>query len=529
MKHLQLTRLIIFVSLVMLLIDVRSVTFGQESQLKSSENISVSQVLENVRRAVGYNRIRKLKRGFVIEEVRDAPDAQSGTMRMYGVAGEFREQPAGKDARPFGFDGRYGWSVDRTGFPTPMPQRLREKLLIPAWVRSGWWLDKDAPLVISLLPGDTTEQRVALSLRFRHGLVGAKLFVDRATWLPAQLIVEYERGPYTLELKDYKESLGFLFPQRTSVDYRGSTDSFKIKSIAEIPASESDAFKSPPRPNDTSFDNSLPAELKVAQGVPLSDSSEGHYYVRPLIDGREVGWFHFDSGSDSMQIDEKIADELKMPVLGRSQTRGADGKPQQVTIRQGKTFQLGRMTFTNPLFLASDLSDKNAPPGEKRAGFVGYPFFARAVVEVAGGGKRIAVYDPASYKLPKGKWQELSYIDLTPAFIFRFEGNREGLFQIDTGYSGTVTFYRDFINEQKLLEGRAVKEETALGAGGTYKSFVGHIEWFEIAGQRFKNPAAGFRTEGMSREGGAGVVGRDFLRDLTVVFNYPERRIAFLR
>ncbi|MGA9998396.1 MAG: retropepsin-like aspartic protease [Pyrinomonadaceae bacterium] len=529
MKLLRLTRYIIFTSFALLLIHARAETFAQESKSKSNENVSVAKVLENMRKAVGYNRIKNLKRGFVIEEVADVPDASGGTTRMYGSAGEFREQAGGKDARPFGFDGRYGWSIDRTGFPTPMPQRLREKLLIPAWVRSGWWLSVDAPLAISLLPDETTDARVALSLRFRHGLVGAKLFVDRATWLPAQLVVEYERGPYTLELKDYGESLGFRFPQRTTVNYRGSTDSFKIKSIAEIPASQSDAFKSPPRPDDTTFNNSLPAEVKVAQGVPFSDGSEGHYYVRPLIDGREVGWFNFDSGADMMQIDEKIADELKMPVLGKSQTRGADGKPMQVTIRQGKTFQLGRMIYKDPFFLASDLSDKNAPPGEKRAGFIGYPFFARAVVEVTGGGKRIAVYDPASYKLPKGKWQELSYIDLTPASIFRFEGNREGLFQIDTGYSGTVTFYRDFINEQKLLEGRAVKEETAIGAGGTYKSYVGTIEWFELAGQRFKNPTAGFRMEGMSREGGAGVVGRDFLRDFTIVFNYPERRIAFIR
>jgi len=42
-----------------------------------------------------------------------------------------------------------------------------------------------------------------------------------------------------------------------------------------------------------------------------------------------------------------------------------------VTIRQGKTFQLGTVTFKNPIYLAMDLSDRNVPPGEKRAGVVG--------------------------------------------------------------------------------------------------------------------------------------------------------------
>jgi hypothetical protein len=111
----------------------------------------------------------------------------------------------------------------------------------------------------------------------------------------------------------------------------------------------------------------------------------------------------------------------------------------------------------------------------------------------------------------------------------RFEGNREGLFQLDTGNTGTVTFYDKFIAEQKLIEGRAVKDETNIGAGGTYKELTGAIEWFELAGYRFKNPTVGFRVSGFSREGGAGVVGREFLSVFTVVFNYPERRIAFVR
>ncbi|MGH9948578.1 MAG: retropepsin-like aspartic protease, partial [Pyrinomonadaceae bacterium] len=434
-----------------------------------------------------------------------------------------------KNDRPYGFDGRFGWQLDRAGFPAPLPQRLREKLLIPAWVRDGWWLNKNAPFVFAVLPEETNENQVALSLKLERGLVGAKIFIDRKTWLPQTLIVEYERGPYTLDFIDYQETIGIRFPQRIKVNYRGSDSEFKVRSIAELKPTADNPFRTPALPNDTTFDNALPAELTIAQGVPFSDSSPGHFYVRPLIDGKDLGWFHFDSGSDTMQIDSKLADDLKMPVLGSSRTQGADGRVTEVTIRQGKTFQLGRMVYKDPIFVASDMSGKNAPPGEKRAGFIGYPFFARAVVEVKSGGKNIAVYEPKSYKLNKGKWQELFYIDLTPAVVCRLEGDREGLFQIDTGYTGTVTFYDKFIAEQKLLEGRKIKDETGIGSGGTYKLVSGEIEWFELAGYRFDNPRAGFRVSGLSREGGAGVVGREFLSVFTVIFNYPERRIAFIR
>lgn len=520
---------VIYPSLLLICFSSDTSLFAMKQQ--TNDDLTVREVLSNVRTAVGYKKLMQLKSGFVLEESEAKNQSNAGDVRvlMFGSAGEFREDSIPRSERPFGFDGKYAWQPDRTRFPTPVAQRLREKLLIPAWVRSGWWLDERAPFVFAVLPEETNQSQVALSMRLERGLVGAKIFIDRQTWLPKTLIVEYERGPYTLTFSDYQERLGASFPQHLKVNYRGSDSEFKVKSIAEMPKNADNPFKSPAPPDDTTFDNSLPAELKIAQGVPFSDSSPGHFYVRPVVDGKDIGWFHFDSGSDTMHIDTKFADELKMPILGKSQTRGADGRARDVTIRQGKTFQLGRIIYKNPIFLAMDLSDRNAPSGEKRTGLVGYPLFARAVLEVAEGGKNIRLYDPKNYKLGKGKWQELSYIDLTPAVVCRFEGNRTGLFQLDTGYTGTVTFYDKFIIEQKLLEGREVKDETDTGAGGTYKLVTGKIDWFELAGHRFKNPRAGFRVSGLSREGGAGVVGREFLSVFTVVFNYPERRIAFLR
>jgi hypothetical protein len=500
----------------------------QTTKPQAASELTVRQVLANVRKAIGYDKLKSLKRGFVIEEAYAESGADAG-ISWFGPVGEYRQGTKAADDRPLGFDGKFGWQVDRNGLAAPMPQRLREKVLIPAWVRGGWWLSESTPFIFSLMPSETNDKQVALNMKLEHGLVGAKILLDRETWLPSTLVVEYERGPYTVTLKDYQERLGFRLPQRTSVNYRGKDTEYKVKSVAEIARDENNPFAVPALPADTSFDNSLPAEVKVAQGVPFSASSPGHYYVRGIVDGRDVGWFHFDTGSDTMQIDTKLADELKMPVLGKSQTRGADGRPMDVTIRQGKTFQLGRVTFRNPIFLASDMTGKNAPPGEKRAGYVGYPLLARVVVEVTGGGKSIALYEPKSYKLGKGKWQQLSYIDLTPAVNCRLEGNREGLFQLDTGHVGTVTFYDKYIKDEKLLEGRKVKEEAAIGAGGTFQELTGTIEWFELAGYKFKNPEAGFRVAGMSREGGAGVVGREFLSVFKIVFDYPDRRIAFIR
>ena len=275
------------------------------------------------------------------------------------------------------------------------------------------------------------------------------------------------------------------------------------------------------------FDNSIPAELKVAK----AEGEGAHRFVRPLVDGRDVGWFLFDTGFGSMVIDTKFADELGMAILDTIKVSGSDGRVRTGTIRRGKTFQLGRVTVINPIYYAEDLSDRVAPPSEKRAGLVGYPLFARVVAEFAQGGERIAIYDPTNYKLPKGKWQELSFVEHEPAVPARLEGNREGLFVLDTGMSGTVIFNSRYTRDQRLLEGREVKESAAQGSGGGYMLLLGSIKWFELAGYRFQNPVAEFFSgnEGKEMEGRAGITGRDFMSPFNVVFNYRERRIAFIR
>jgi hypothetical protein len=152
-------------------------------------------------------------------------------------------------------------------------------------------------------------------------------------------------------------------------------------------------------------------------------------------------------------------------------------------------------------------------------------------VEVTHGGKGIALYDPSTYHLSKSKWQELSLINYYPVVGARLEGNREGLFMLDTGHSSTVDINSKFSKEQKLLEGRKTLEETVSASGGDVKNAFGTLEWFELAGYKFKNPKVSFRIGGVGyeAEGVAGVVGREFMKPFTIVFDYPERRVAFIR
>jgi hypothetical protein len=501
---------------------------------RQAENITIARLMSDVRRSLRYEAVAKLRRGFTVEEVRTDQSSAAGFVYSFGPKGKARRESISSNPDPFVFDGEDVWQINQTtGEPRPpAPQRLRERSLLPMWLRSGWWADEAAPLNMTILPTESDPGRVALSIAFREELVGpiisARIWVNRNTWLPDSLTVEDGANRYSYTFADYrKTTLGFLYPHRIIVEEPGNSTVFEVRKVAKIKVTAPNPFARIPLPDDTTFDNTLPAELKVAKGVGAS----GHFYVRPLVDGQDIGWFHFDTGFGVNQIDAKLADKLGMAVIGTSTVRGRDGNPRTVTIRRGKTLQLGRVTIRNPIYYAEDLSDKNAPPGEKRAGLCGYPFFARVVTEFIHGGGQIALYDPSTYKLQSGEWRTFTYVVHVPAVTIRFEGNHEGLFIVDTGGSSTIIFNSRYTKDRNLLDGRTVVEQTNQGSGGTYKVLAGNLRWLDLAGYRFDEPVAefGIGGEGFEMEGRSGLIGRGLMGPFIVVFDYRHKRMAFVR
>jgi hypothetical protein len=479
----------------------------------------VEEVLQSVRRAVRYEAVVRLPTGFSIREQAGA----GGETRLtwFGTRrGELRQGDA------YGYDGLHRWQQDeRRGFATPVPLRLHEKTAWPLWVRGHWWLNPRSGIKVRLITEESNERQVAMGLTQPDGLVEAVVFIDRATWLPARLVVPYERGPYTAEYSDYQRTeLGFLMPATTRATYRESQTS-SLVGIAPLPRGAT--FRRPTMPADFHFDSAAPAVVPARLGPDFAGGLPGHTFLQAAVNGEGAGWFLFDSGSDGMQIDAAIADRLGLEVIGRTRSMGADGRPREATIRRARSFQVGRLTYRNPVLIAVDLSSNNAPPGERRGGVIGYDVFARSVVEFGPGG-HAAICDASSYRLPSpGRWQVLQNHDLTPAVRTRFEGDRQALFQVDTGAAGAVDFYTEYVDAARLLEGRQTRGETTSGAGGNFEVLVGRLAWIEFGGRRFDNVDAVFRRT-RSREGAAGVIGRELMKPFLIVFDYPNQRIAFI-
>jgi hypothetical protein len=94
-----------------------------------------------------------------------------------------------------------------------------------------------------------------------------------------------------------------------------------------------------------------------------------------------------------------------------------------------------------------------------------------------------------------------------------------------------VLFFPGFIREHALLQNRGVRRVTLTSVRGDAETLAGRIAWFEFAGHRFERPVVQFdlpNNPPPTQVRLAGIIGRGFLREFVVVFNYPESKIALL-
>jgi len=254
----------------------------------------------------------------------------------------------------------------------------------------------------------------------------------------------------------------------------------------------------------------------------------GLFTTKARIGALEASPFIIDTGADYLYLDSELAKALNPSSWGENDSQGTTQKVKWGVLA---TFEVGPLALQNTVVAVMDFSSVTASFGERLAGLLGHPFFAKAVVEVNYPQRSISCFDPKTYRLPRGNWQPLTLIRNRPALTARLEGNVEGQFLLDTGSTSAVLFFPDFIKKHALLDNREVRKVKQTSVRGESENLAGRIAWSEFAGHRFEKPIVQFELPNMpqsSQAGLAGIIGRDLLREFIVVFNYPQSKIALL-
>jgi hypothetical protein len=492
------------------------------AQVKSSD---VTTILESMRRAADQPDSKGRPAEILIEGKADRSGLTSDyTLRFTTGSREmFLQIIAGPLPGEIGFNGKECWSTDLSGMPLRSELRDLDRNRLLLALETGQWLAHADAKTVTLAKAKPARDEVVLEIK--QGRLKGELRVSRATWLPKSLKRSGSSDDNMWTFTDYRGFAGLKLPGTVTINTPGETEIYRVGSIQPAPQAPASVYDIVARPDDTRFD------AAAGPGVVARRATTGHLLVQPRIDGREIGWFIFDTTAAANLIDPKTAAMLKLERLGSAAVSSMMGTEQSSILRAG-SLVLGPMTMAKPLFVTMDLGAIQKMMGNDVVGIVGYDVLARCVAEVTLADYQVKLYDPKEYHLESPLWQPLAFNQAVPAVPATYEGNRTGLFRIGAGTSGqggmsNVVFHAPVVQEKHLLKNRPVDRMQM----GTSVLGFGKVAWFKLAGHRFKNPDAVFAIETQAAFGDEyvdGNIGVDFLKPFRMVLDFPHSRVAFL-
>jgi len=432
--------------------------------------------------------------------------------------GRYLEQVTSQLGESTGFDGKKAWAADASGASHEIHFQEADDEMALELLISGRWLDSDAPV-------DLTANGNVVNLKLKGTNFEEAITLDPATNLPTSVSYNDTAGPTTIALSDWHPAGSKKVAFKYSVSSGGMADTFTIEKASGAKDPGAAAFSIPDwKATDTTFDPTKPADIEVKRAI------SGHVLVHPLVNGKDVGWFIFDSGAEIMVIDPAAADGINLPKVGTEQLVGVGGV-EKSSFRIAKDFELGPMKIQDIKFAEFDLKQISTFFHVKVAGVVGYDVFRRAVISLDLGKPKMAIYNPKGYQLTTGAWTPFIFDSGNPVVEASYEGDHKGLFRLDTGANGTVTFHSPTVTSEHLLENRPTHGVMTGGVGGMSTSKMGALKYFELGGHRFENVQAVFSEakSGAFTDGYlAGNIGQDFLLPFTLIFDFGNSRIAFV-
>lgn len=278
--------------------------------------------------------------------------------------------------------------------------------------------------------------------------------------------------------------------------------------------------------------------LKKNQQVELSFQNESNLIVIPIIiNGNGPHNFILDTGSESGMIFDKwvigennLVDARTIPIYS-----GDGNKVTDLLVANDVDIQFKGVQGTKQsmlVFQENDLDIQNAL-GVEALGVLGSEIFNRFIVEVNYEKESIRLYEPSSFKVPKGfKKVDIEVRDLRPFINVKIKqkgqpATRVNLL-IDTGASSAL-FLDAQNNDNLVVPERSIEHTVGSGLTGNIFGKVGRVQNVKLGKFRFKKVVASYpenwsiKKEVKGREGSLiryGTIGSDILSRFTVIYDY---------
>ena len=485
----------------------------------------IDAVMASIREASGWPRLASHTQGIQLTGTASMAGTEASYLLILDSFGHYAQHIQGPISVTNAFDGERAWVDDMGGERRILQLGDREQSLLAGLILTGRWMAPDAPLNLSLA-GDGPEGSQMLRFRLSDSELSGTIEVNRSTWRPRKWSYTVAGATHSYVFDGTIEFDGMKFP--AEID-RESSHGMSLKITIEKAADAPTFFRSPyspvlSPPSDVTFDKSVPAAIEVKK------APTGHLLVHTLVDGKDLGWFIFDSGAGSNCLDKRAAEALGAEQFGSIPAMGVGG-PTKSTLVRSTNLTLGPVTIDKPLMVVMDFRFLDFPMGQQIAGIIGYGMLHRVVAAIDMETPAISLYDPAAYDASKVNWSKLLIDGRVACVEGEFEGHK-GWFHLDTGAgASTVQLHAPAVERLKLLEGRTTIPTANGGVGGMTVAREGILKYFEIGGHRSEDVAATFASQAkgaFATPYTLGNIGGGLVRPFTLVMDYQHERIAFV-
>lgn len=467
----------------------------------------------------------------------EGPDGKGTFERSYEPDGSFehRMDPEGGHTQIERFDGVTLWvdSDEAGAYPmTPSHARVASSV---EWTLAGRWLqDVDSPFEADFERPREDGEGPWVRLTLLPEGYATELQLHPTSLLPSELSVPRRKGIQRLEFFDWRTRRGFAWPYEIRIHGpKGRATILRTDEVRFEPSMHMGAeYERPSALRDqTFFANPMGA------APPLRRTASGHILVRPLLDGREVGWFLLDTGTGVNCLDptvlDRIPDFLKSGEDGRREVSivGLGGSVQG-ELHAGGSLELGAMRAEALEWVTLDLAPLLEVVGVPLAGVLGGDLFERAVVDIDLSAQTIALHDPEAFDGSRLPWRALRFDGPTPCIPCAFAPDQEGWFRLDTGSDDTVTFHAPWVKKLGMVRrARNLVQIRLRGIGGEIQAVQGRIAWFEMLGMRIPSPRVTLveqATGPLANPDLVGNLGVGFLTGQRLILDFPHHRVTLI-
>jgi hypothetical protein len=452
----------------------------------------------------------------------DLGGAESGFQMSLAGDQAWHNRIEGYLALQTAYDGASFWRIENGSGPFEVDFAEREVWIVLHWVLSGYWLNPDAPITWSVEPGS-----------------GQKIFQlndGKLKFAPS----DQSRFPATIRALNAPQEIGLEFvgsqqlsslrlPEKVRIKGIGQVDAFTITTASVAPSADTSRYRKPPlQLAQTRYFSEVDPEIEVKQ------ASTGHLFVKPTINGEQVGWFLFDSGIGDTMMSQALIDRFDLKRVGKAPTGGIGGSTGYRSVFQGGRLQLGPLEISGLNYLAYDPSRSKASRilGEPVVGVLGWDVLLRSILEVDMQAGRIRILDAEKERIPRDAVQRLYLHWKVPYVDASFAGGHQGMFMFDTGAGKKGVFFPNYtVKTLDLLSLELGETGVVRGAGGEVPIVKASLDWFRVGGYSSRQVPVVLST-GEDYEADIysyGFLGGGVVQPFRVMLDYRRNEIGFIK